>query len=711
MPLNADVARQQYTRYTYARDAGHLVFIDKADKCYAYTNGDQYSPADKNALREARRPGLTINKILGTLSNILGEQIDLRTEIAYKGRYGAPSGNADTLTKLFRYISDKNMLNWTRSDVFCDGAITSRGYFDVKMNFDRNLAGDIEITKLNPKNVIPDPDANEYDPDSWNDVIITRWLTADDVEYMYSKDDADILRTRSASAWAYGYDSIDRIRDRFAGTQPTGMYITDDAQSVLRLVRVIDRQYRKLAKLKYFIDVRTGDKQEVPKSFDRDRIAAILSASGGKIIVDEQIGKRIRWTVTADDLVLHDDWSPYKHFTVVPYFPYFLYGRTIGLVENLLDPQELLNKSTSQELHVVNTVANSGWKIRKGSLQNMTMEELEEYGSKSGVVLELDDVTHAEKITPNQIPQGLSELSRKGENYIKSISMRGDAQTGMARADVSADQIEAQKANSDIGLRKPLDNLARTDFILARNVLALVQEFVTDPRAMNITHNALTGEQQQITINWPDPNTGELMNDVTMGEYDITVVSQPAKQTLEQTQFEQAAYLKEKLGVPIPNEFLIENSNLVNKTGLVAALKEAEQSEVNQMKQKMDLMGGQLELANMKADVSKSEADAVLKKAKAAHAVAQTQEIAGADPTKNAEMELERAKAEQEMMLKQQAHEQDMEIEREKQALELQLRQKEAEDDRLLKRAQAIAAMREQPAEQGSKSQSKPKEK
>ena len=41
--------------------------------------------------------------------------------------------------------------------------------------------------------------------------------------------------------------------------------------------------------------------------------------------------RRIRWTVVADDIVLHDDWSHTP--TVVPFFPHFRKGNTIGPVE------------------------------------------------------------------------------------------------------------------------------------------------------------------------------------------------------------------------------------------------------------------------------------------------------------------------------------------------------------------------------------------
>lgn len=695
MPLNTTLATEQYQRYCYCRDNGHLDFVVKAVKCEEYFAGIQWDPAVLNDLRDQRRPGLTINKVLGTLSNIMGEQIDLRSEIAYKARYGAPSGNADAITKTFRFISDKNQLNWGRSELFADGAITSRGFLDVRMNFDRSITGDVEISNLNPKNVIPDPDASEYDPDKWSDVMVTKWLTADDIEYMYNKSDADALRVKTNSSFAVGYDSIDRIRDRFAGSGVLSVYSEADMSGVARMIRIIERQYKKLSRMKFFINLKTGDKQEVPLSWDRNKISLMVENSQGLLVVDESVGQRIRWTVTADDYVLHDDWSPYKHFTVVPYFPYFRYGRTIGFVENLLDPQDLLNKTTSQELHVVNTTANSGWVIKRNNLVNMSTDELEQYGAKTGLVLEVEDINQVDKIQPNQIPQGLAELSRKGENYIKSVSMRGDAQTGMARADVSADQIDAQNQYGDVGLRKGLDNLARSDFILARNVLDMVQEFYTDPRIMNITHNNLTGEQEQVSINWPDVESGELQNDVTLGEYDAVVVMQPAKQTLEQSQFDQGAYMREKLGIAIPDEFIVENSMLMNKTGLVAALKEQKQGSEAQAKKQMEVMGAKLQLAELKAEIAREEGDAVLKRAKAMHTLAQTQEIAGQDPTKDAEMQLEREKADQEMQIEREKHEQKMQLEREKAALQAQLDQQAAAEENRLKRAQAILTMRQ----------------
>ena len=705
MPVDFKLANEQWERYVYCRDNGHLDYLVKSRLCEDYFAGypdRQWDPSIAAELRRQKRPNLTINKVLSTLCSIIGEQIDLRTEIAFKGTTGAPSDNADVLTKLFKHLSVKNQLTWLRTEMFADGGITSRGYVDVRMNFDHNTTGDIYLENLNPRNVIPDPDASEYDPDKWNDVIITQWMTADDIEHLYNAKDAEKLRTKSESVWAYGYDSIDQLRDRFGGSSGMGgmpTYSNEHGEDhTTRMIRVINRQHRKLGKKTYIVDLRTGDRKQVPDSWGREEIAATLAKANlqepGRFVVDQFPTKRIRWTVTADDVVLHDKWSPYRHFTVVPYFPIFRKGTTIGFVENLISPQDLLNKTTSQELHVINTTANSGWKIKQNSLKNMTADELESQGAKTGVVLELDDVANAEKIQPNSVPAGLDMLSRKAENYIKAISARGDAQMGMTRADVSADQIEANNAYGDVGLKPALDNLARTDHILARNMLDLVQDYYTDPRIIKVTNSDLTGEQTEIRINWPDPQSGEVLNDVSLGEYEIQIVQQAAKQTLEDLQFQQAVALRKELGVAIPDEFIIENSNLLNKTAILAKMKENAQSEAAQLQEQMKITAQKLELADLKAEASKTEADATLKRSKAASELAKMQaEMDGAPgelEKAQQEMQLEAQKHEQEMQMMREKHEQEMQIEREKAQMKMETERMLAQEKARMMKAEAI---------------------
>lgn len=700
MPHNPEKAREQWIRYAYARDVGHIDFVAKANRCEDFVASKQWTAEDKAALAAGKRPALTINKVLITLASVLGEQIETRSEITLRPRTGAPTGNAEILTKVFRFMSDQNQLNWVRSEVFADGAVQSRGYYDVRLDFEKNVAGDVKITKLNPKNVLPDPDADEYDPDQWNDVIVSTWMTADDIAIYYNREDAEELRQRAESAWVYGFDSIDDGMDRFGGNSTIIANLSTDIRAASRSIRVIERQHRELVKRKYFVNPRTGMKLPIPDEYDQATIAGVAETGG--LLVTDDVGKRIRWTVTADDFVLFDEWSPYSHFTVVPYFPFFRYGRTIGLVENLLDPQELLNKTLSQELHVVNTMANSGWKVRTGALQNLSLEELEEVGAKTGLVLEVngDPEKDIVKITPNAIPSGLERISFKAEGFIKSISGRGDSVMGLDRADVSGKAIGEKKESSDATLRKALDNLERSDWLLARGILDIIQQYYTDPRILNITKDDLTGEMETVNVNMPDPETGEVLNDLSLGAYDIVVVSQAAKRTLEESQFEQAIGMRE-LGIMIPDQFVIENSNLVKKAEIVKTMQAAEQSPENQLRKKTDLLAHQLEVANLRGEASKAEAEALQSRAKAAETMAKAQTEAKKAAGGDNEMEIEREKANQEMQIEREKHAMKMDQMREEQALKMQLKRAEGVENIKIKRAQAVM-MAKQSMQQGS---------
>jgi hypothetical protein len=709
MALDPLKARAQWARYVYSRDTGHRLFIAKANRCEDYFAGLQWDPSVVTELGAQRRPTLTINKILITLSSIFGEQIETRSEIGFKPRYGAPPNNAEILTKLFKVISDENQLDWIRSEVFADGAVTSRGYYDVRLKFDTNQAGEIAISRLNPRAVLPDPDGSDYDPETWNDVITTSWVTADEIAIMYNATDAEALRLRAESVWAHGYDSIDTGNDRFGGSIFAHLNMTEDMRATMRGIRLIDRQHRQLTKMKFFVDQRSGDRLRVPDEWDRDKVAYTLEKAPQLIIVDE-VGKRVRWTVTAEDYVLHDDWSPFKRFTIVPYFPHFRYGRTVGMVEGLIDPQDLLNKSLSQELHVVNTMANSGWKVRTGALTNMSIDELEEQGARTGLVIETqgkpdEDVV---KIQPNQIPQGLERLSFKAETYIKSVSGRGDNQLGMPRADQSGKLAEEANKSSDMTLRKCLDNLERTDFLLARNILDIVQHFYTDHRIAHVTMSDLTGEMASVEINAPDPATGEILNDLTLGTYNVVITSVKSRRTLEESQFSQALGLREA-GIAIPDRFLIENSNLIKKAEIVKAMDEQAQSPQAQLETKVKNLSMQLEVANQKADTSRLEADAVLKRAKAAKEIAATKNEAAGEPGAEAEIALKERTHKQDMEHSREKHAQEMQIQREKHAMDQKQKAIDAHEKRKNERIKTVMAARQMAKQPAGQSQPPPK--
>ena len=627
MPVNAKVAQENYERYVYARDNGHMDYVKKADECDRYYQGLQWDEAVKARLKRQGKPALTINKILSTITTVQGELINNRAEITFKPAQNGNDETAHALSRTYLNIAQNNDLTWVEQDVADDGFITGRGFYDCRVEFDRNLEGTVVIRELNPRNVAIDPDAERYDPDEWKEVFVTKWLSPQDIALLYDPKDAELLRNREFSDFLYGYDSIERVPQNF-GHMATlrGHYPQPQDKDLRRHIRVIERQHWQRRRVFQFVDRQSFDVSTVPENWSEEHVRDVAHRYNLEVIARSH--KQVRWTVTADTVVLHDEWSPFSHFTVVPYFPYFRRGQTIGLVENLIGTQEQLNKTSSQELHIVNTTANSGWKVKRGSLMNMTTDELEERGAETGLVVEWDgdrsDVI--EKIQPNQVPTGIDRIGAKADAWIKELSGISDSMRGFDRSDVAARAIEAKQQRGQVNLAKPFENLRRTRTMLAKRVLSLMQTYYTAPRVIRVTGERPTDEAEDIPINTPDAETGEIVNDLTLGRYDVVITSRPPRETYDEDQYQEAVRMRSDLGVPIPDRVLIELSHLENKHEILRDLGE-DSSEVERQQREQ---AAQLEAEAQQAENQQKAADAELSRARAQKVL---QEIQGETPS------------------------------------------------------------------------------
>ena len=622
-----ELAKNQWNAYTRARDHGHEDYIHMAKKCDAYYRGEQWDEFDMQQLDDQGRPALTINTILPTINAVLAEQSTKKADIQFKPRGGGNQEIADVLTKVYAYISDTNKLDWIESQVFSDGLIQDRGYFDVRVDFDEHVNGEIKIEAKDPLDILIDPDAKHYDPRTWNEIFESKWMSIDEIEETYGQDKADKLRVLAETGTTLGADSMEYEEERYGDTDEHNygqQYPADpDSARMLRSIRVIERQYYKLDDCMYYVDPVTGDKRKIPNAWGKKKREKFADDYGLDIITKKM--RRVRWTVTADTVVLFDDYSPYDHFTIVPYFPYFRRGKPFGMVRNLLSPQEQLNKITSQELHIVNTTANSGWIVESGSLSGMTADDLEEHGAETGLVLEYNrGSTPPGKIPPNQIPTGLDRLGQKAARNIKEISGITDAMLGMDSPEVSGVAIQAKQGRGSLLLQVPLDNLAKTRQYLAEKILRMIQTYYTEERIVQITDESDPYKpRQQLRINQMTPE-GAVLNDLTVGDYDVIVGTAPARDNFDEMQFAEAIELR-NVGVPIPNDMIVEYSHLSRKADIAERIRQMEgtappsqeQIQLQQFQMESQIRSTQLEIAKLEAEVTNLQTSAELNMAKA----------------------------------------------------------------------------------------------
>ena len=503
-----------------------------------------------------------------------------------------------------------------------------RGYFDVRMDFSDHGEGEVRITAKDPLDILIDPDAKDADPKTWNEVFETKWMTLDEIEELYGKKKSERLLFIAENGMSYGSDSVEYQESRFgnaeSGDDHFGAGVPgDDEYRNVKSLRVVERQHKKVSRVNFFVDPDTGDQRQCPDAWKENKCKKF--AKQHDLTITSKVIRKVRWTVTCDKVVLHDDWSPYNEFTVVPFFCYFRRGKPFGVVRNLLSPQEQLNKIASQELHIVNTTANSGWMVESGSLIGMTADDLEEHGAETGLVLEYARGTNPpQKITANQIPTGLDRIAAKAAANIQSISGINDSMLGTDSAEVSGIAIQAKQNRGAVMIQVPLDNLRKARQYLAEKVLNLVQTFYTEQRVIQVTNeDDPMKPREDMLINGVTPE-GEIINNLTIGEYDVIVATAPARDSFDEIQFAEALNLRQA-GVVIPDDAIIEYSHLARKGELAKRIRTMtgvepptpEQAEAMAQQQQVAMMQLQLEIAKLEAEVQKIQSEAALNTAKA----------------------------------------------------------------------------------------------
>ena len=637
-PTENAVAEANWVAYQRARDAGHDAWLEVAKKCDRFYLGEQWEQKDRDKLEAEGRPVLTINEILKVINAFLAKQSKQRVDLGFKPKRDATVETAQALNKLVEQILDNNKYEFLEKEVFEDGIVIDRGFFDFRLDFADNIMGDIKARAYDPYEVLPDPDAKTYDPEGWNSVITTRWMTLDDVEAHYGKKKRDELNSGSIAYASFGEDSLRYDGQRTFGDEDFSLTTTqhNEDDKTIRSVRIVERQYRKLASIRFFVDNVVGDMKRIPDDLPDAKAAQIAKEAGLSII--KRVGKRIRWVTTADRVVLHDSWSPYRSFTVIPYFPFFRRGKTSGVVRQLLSPQEQFNKMESQMLHIVNTTANSGWVADEGSLANMTTEELEERGAETGLVMVVKRGSdRPEKIQPNTVPTGLHQLATRAQANVAGIA-GVEGLVGAPTREVSGVALDSIEARGLIQVDVPFDALKRTRGLVAAKVLELIQDFYTETRILRVTiGDGFEDEDQELIINGLNA-AGEIVNDVTLGEYDIVIGSRPARDNFEDMQFANALQMREA-GVLIPDDVVIRHSQLDNKEEIAARVA-ALQGVAPPTEEELELQAKQLalEMKTAELEAGKLEAQIGELQARAQQAFAKAQQLQG--EAQQAQMEL-----------------------------------------------------------------------
>jgi len=412
-----------------------------------YCGGDgQWDSETLAELDEDGKPHLSINKCKPTIDLLSGYQRKFRDSLDVFPRRGGTAKGASVLTQMGRHAMDVSCPpgDLVLSEQFMMGAIGGKSWSTIDTLYDHDVVGgDVQPQHVSVFNVLEDPLYRGYDINSNDPHAFCRFLfrihlvereqlkllypdKKEELEHIDSSTDIEYPHVFSRSSM-YDYNNDDYE------TAPEGLWLPDVESIDGNLKRYLLRIcfYKKFKAKAYLFNKETKQVHELGEQIAQaKKMADMLPA----MMLLVRIKPELHRCDYIGDVELEYEKKPLGDVQEYPYFrfaPYWIDGKPMGELDNLKDTQREFNKRRSQLLHHLNSSANSGVDIERGSLTPEQEKNYEENGTRAGFVgIYEKGFNPPQSRYPKPISEGHLKLATLSSDDFEDITKLNDATYG-----------------------------------------------------------------------------------------------------------------------------------------------------------------------------------------------------------------------------------------------------------------------------------------
>jgi len=440
--MDDQTALDQVIEYDVAsRDSERWAdFVERSQRGGDYYAGIQTFDAETlRKLRSEGKPAIIINEIMGINNNLSSTERVNRKDARVEKSRGGYDAVAALLTELNRHTMYLCNGDFVKSDVFLDGVRNVVGWFKVEVCYDKEpVTGQVVLRNRPALSVRPDPccmgdDVN--DPKSGCMYITDReWVPKPYLISQYPEYEDEIEQAITEYTGATSRGLIKRAWDYLTNTTPILNEI-DEAifdQTLMNKwrCRVSETWFRE-----YVPRTMVCDKQNWEvwwfnprRKLDQMRLEMVRQVASKMPkrfeIKEKTIMPLLHVVRRVGTLLLEHVEDPFNGMMLYPLIPFSPFGDTqydMGMNDNLIGPQDELNKRITNATHLLNQTANGGMIVK--NLSAGYGDVLRDYGSSNNFIVELDKCGGMfEKIQPNPISPGHITLAGLSENFLEKVS-------------------------------------------------------------------------------------------------------------------------------------------------------------------------------------------------------------------------------------------------------------------------------------------------
>jgi hypothetical protein len=481
-----------------------------------FAAGDQWPVEIQNSRNLESRPCLTINKIDAYIRQVTNQQRQQRPRIkVHPVNNLADYKIAQVIEGITRHIEVNSNADTAYDTAFDYAVRMGWGYWRVNTRYVREDSFDQEIfidTIDNPFTVYFDPNSILPDGSDAEKCLITTVMDKKVFkDYYPDADDGANFQQRSTG-------------------DDTAAWITKED------IRVAEYFYieRERAKLYLLSDGSSG-------FADSDNFFARVEAAGLTVIDErDSFRKAVKWIKCTALEVLEEKTMAGKYIPVVP-----CYGAQVivddkrkkyGLVRFAKDPQRMYNFWRTSMTESVALAPKAKWLLAEGQDEGHENEWAQANIKSSPILrykqkdIEGQPAPAPTRLQPEPPPAGIMEAAGAISADLQMVLGILDPNQ-LPSGNISGKALAGQQNQVDLSNFHFYDNMTRSIRHTGKIILDLIPKIYDTQRVMRII--GTDGQPDMTTIN-EKSEIGEVLNDVTVGEYDVVMDSGPGFQSRRQ---------------------------------------------------------------------------------------------------------------------------------------------------------------------------------
>lgn len=560
------VPNHLFDRYMQSARRFEEVWRRNNQQCFEYVDGDQWTEDELETIENRGQQPTVINTILPTVDMVCAVASQQQADIQVVGREGSDDDKATLLTALLKHVMDTCHYDYQEKEAIRECYIGGRSWFECGIYTDELGKDLVKVDHIPWENVFCDPFSRKPDASDARFIIKVKWVDRDMLKKLYP-DAADMV------------DSV--FDDDYHGQE-------------------YEAQSHSVGRNDFYYDAKSNRVRvcECYYTMPEYKTIKVLNENTGKEEDKEILKNVLHYVIFADEVILEGSAENHKlnkpplDIDVYPLVPMYCRrdrkGRPVGIVKNLIDIQDQINKLNSKFLW---TLMSNRLIVEEGAAQDIA-EVREEFQKPDGAV-----VLNPGGLAKVRIDDKYRDLSYMSNhlNFLLATEQRisgvNDSMLGLGGTNERSGIMQSTRISQGASMQTSiLENMFFSRERVSFVILKLIGKYYTDYRVMTITQPNGTTERfefnkKEISVDAFGNREERLLNKIdSMLYYDCILKRVPPFNSIRERQLQIFSEVFKTGVIPaeIAGEIMLLLSDLPNRQDILMRLQNVYQQQAMQ---------------------------------------------------------------------------------------------------------------------------------